>query len=79
MGKVIELPVITTLDISAERVIRGAAEADLEEVIIIGVDKDGDFYLAFSRADAGTIIFHLEKAKLRLLGVCDDDLPEDVA
>lgn len=62
---------VTRLDIPAERVIDEAAKADLDAVIIIGTDQDGDFYFASSQADGGDVLWWLEIAKKRLLEIGD--------
>jgi len=67
MTNVIELPVVTTLDIPPERILRKAADADLQEVIIIGTSKEGDLYFAGSMADGGNALWLIEKAKKALL------------
>lgn len=73
MGNVIELPVVTKLDLPPERVIARAGEADLEGVVIIGWKRDGDFYFASSYADGGDVIFLCEMAKKKLLDICDQE------
>lgn len=70
MGDVIELPVVTKLDLPPERVIARAADAGLEGVVIIGW-RNGDFYFASSYADGGEVIFLCEMAKKKLLDICD--------
>lgn len=67
MTNVIELPVITTLDIPVERIIRKAEAANLASVVIVGTTQDGDLYFAGSMADGGDALWHLEKAKKELL------------
>lgn len=67
MSNVIELPVITTLDIPPERILRKAIDADLQEVIIIGTSQEGDMYFAGSMADGGNALWLIEKAKKALL------------
>lgn len=67
--KVTVLPVVTTLDIPTERVIRSALDVDLSGCVIVGTKADGALYFASSYADGGDAIWHLELAKLRLLGV----------
>lgn len=78
MAEIVELDVITKLDIPAERVIKRAAEANLTEVVIVGFDEDGELYFCSNKADAGAVIFHLEMAKLRLLKLCEDNEPMEV-
>ncbi len=71
MGDVVILPVVTTLDIPAERVLTGAQTAKLRGTVVIGWDEDGDFYFASSYADGGTVLWLMEQAKRRLLDVGD--------
>lgn len=40
--------VITKEDIAPKTVLEGAVEKDLETVVVVGVTKDGDLYLASS-------------------------------
>ena len=42
MGDVIKGEFATTLDLPVERVIEGAAAADLEAVVIVGLDRNGE-------------------------------------
>lgn len=66
---VIELPVVTKLDIPVERVLRKAAEVGLAHVVVVGVTADGDEYFASSVADGGDILWMFERAKLQLLQI----------
>ena len=63
---VIDLPVITRLDLNPDRVLN-AAIGNLEAAVVIGWDKDGDFYFASSKADVGDVLWLIEKAKKILL------------
>jgi hypothetical protein len=67
MGDVIELDCITTLPIPPEKVLQAALDHGLQEVVVIGYTKDGDYYLASSEPDGGRIIWLLELAKKKLL------------
>jgi hypothetical protein len=69
MGEVVELPVITRLDIPPERTLNAALKKGLAEVVVIGFDQDGDFYFASSKSDGGGVIWLLEMAKKKLLEV----------
>lgn len=69
MSNVINLPVITTLDIPPERVLTEAIAADLGSVIVVGHTKDGDLYFGASMADGGEVLWLFERAKLALMGV----------
>jgi len=70
-AKVIIAPVITKLDIPADRILE-AAFGNLDECIIIGTDKQGNEYFASNRSDAGLVIYHCERAKHRLMKIIDE-------
>jgi len=67
MSNVIPLRTITTLDLPPERVLNGAIEADLSEVVIIGRDQEGNEYFASSIADGADVIWLADRMKLKLL------------
>ena len=71
MGKVIPYTGITKLDSPPERVLDQAKERQLEGVIVLGFDADGDEYFVASYADGGTILWLMERLKMRLLAVPD--------
>jgi hypothetical protein len=70
-GEVVELDVVTRLDIPPERVLNRALKADLDGVVVIGWKKgdDGDFYFVSSIADGPEVNWLLDMAKARLLKV----------
>jgi hypothetical protein len=68
MGELIELGGITVGEIPPSKVIAKAEEA-LDFGIIIGYDKDGEFYFASSKADAGMVLILIEKAKKYLMSI----------
>lgn len=72
-AQIIELDNITSLDIPVERVLRKADEADLQSVVVIGYDQNGDEYFASSVAGGPEILWALERAKLRLLQIVDGE------
>lgn len=72
MAKVVDLPVITTLDLNPERVLAGAMEERLKGVVVIGFTEDGQEYFASSYADGGDVIWHLRRAEHRLMQAVDD-------
>ena len=73
MTNIIDLPVITYLDLAPERVLDAAKDSDLEYVVIIGQTKDGKEYFSSSKSDGPTILWDLERAKLKLLQVIDEN------
>jgi hypothetical protein len=64
---VVILPVVTRLDIPAERVLSTAHAADLDAVLVIGKQKDGAYYFSSSVADGGDVLWQLEWAKAALM------------
>ena len=68
---VVDFNGITKLDLDPERVLAKAA-GKLQSVVIIGETKDGDEYFASSVADGGSVLWMIERAKLKLLRVADD-------
>lgn len=70
MSNVVPIGCITTLDVPVEKVIAGAADLDLDSVIVVGL-KEGKLYFAHSDADAGTTCLLLEKAKSLLVAEVD--------
>lgn len=70
--KVVELNCVTTLDIPPERTLNGALSANLQGVVVLGYDADGDEYFASSYADGGNVLWLLERCKLRLMRGGDD-------
>lgn len=71
MGEVVNLPCITTHNLSPERVLSAALEADLEGVVVLGYTKDGEAYFASSYADGGSVMWLMELMKRELLKIAD--------
>jgi hypothetical protein len=72
-AEIVELNTITTLDIPAERILRRALDADLDRVLVIGYDTEGNEYFASSVADGGFSLWVMERAKLKLLRMADEE------
>ncbi len=68
MGKIIPIGGVTTLDIPPDKILE-AAKGQLEGVLVIGYDKDGELYTASSYADGGIVIWLLEATKNRLFEI----------
>lgn len=71
MGDVVELNLITKLDLDPDRLLQKAI-GQLDEVLIIGFTKDGGEYFASSKADASNPIYLCERAKHRLMKMLDE-------
>ena len=70
-NNVVNLPVITKLDLQPDRLLN-AALGKLDTCIIIGHDKDGNDYFASTKADAAVVIYHLERGKHNLMKIVDE-------
>ena len=70
-AKIITLDCLSRHDLSADRVLRGAIDADLEGVVHMGYDKEGEHYFASSYGGGGTCLWLLEKLKAQLLSAGD--------
>lgn len=66
---VIKFPGATILPGRATDVLQSAIEADLETVIIIGCDQDGDFWFSGNKSYSPDILWWLEQAKKQLIEV----------
>lgn len=71
MAKVIPLNNVTRLDLPPDRVLE-AAIGELSNVVVLGYDKDGGEYFASSVADGGTVVWLMERLKLKLLTIGGD-------
>jgi hypothetical protein len=71
MGDVVQGKFITTEDRSPAQVLESTASADLESVVIVGFDKDGDMFFASSAANSAEVIYLLESAKHELFKMED--------
>ncbi len=68
---VVEWGGITRLDLPPERVLGKALDGKLTSVVILGHTEDGAEYFASSLADAGDVLWLLERCKKLLLEVPD--------
>lgn len=60
---------VTRHDLPPERILNHAKDADLDRVVILGYDRDGQMYFASSFADGGDVMWLMELAKARLLKI----------
>ncbi len=68
-AEIIDLPVVTTLDMPAEKVLQQAIKADLDHVVIVAYDKEGGFYFSSNKSDGGDALWLLEGAKAKLIKI----------
>jgi hypothetical protein len=60
-------PKPTIEEIPVRKILAEADKKDLDEVMVIGFDKNGEIYVASSRADSYKCLWLLENAKNLLL------------
>lgn len=72
MGEVVDLPVITRLNLPPDRVLRGALEAGLTGVVVCGYDAEGNEYFASSYADGGEVLWLLKRCEHQLMRTVDE-------
>jgi hypothetical protein len=65
-AKILDFTGVTSLDIDPERVL-AKAKGQLQAVIVIGYDGDGELYVATSYADGGDMLWAIDQAKKKLL------------
>ena len=68
MGEVVSFMGVTRLDINADDALNGAV-GKLNNAVVLGFNKEGDFYFASSMADGGDVMWLLEVLKLKFLTV----------
>ena len=66
MAEVHYLNGVTRLDLPPDRVLERAV-GKLTGVLVLGYDKDGDFYAASSYADGGVLLWLMEHCKHELM------------
>lgn len=64
-------PGITTKDHDPDVMLR-LAQGQLDEVVIVGFDKNGELFFSSNVADGGSVLWLLEKAKKMLMELGDD-------
>jgi hypothetical protein len=71
LSNVIKAPIISRIDTDADSVLRDTI-GKLDEVIIVGYDKNGNEFYASNVADGTNALWHLQRATYNLLGVVDN-------
>ena len=70
-SNVVDLPVVTRLDLDPERAL-SKATGRLKSVLILGYTHEGGEYFASSIADGPESAWLLDRAKLKLLKIVDE-------
>lgn len=69
---VVAHPARAMQDLPVTDILRGAADADLVELVVCGVRSDGREFLATSMASIPDALYNLERAKRRLHAIMDE-------
>lgn len=69
-NNVVDFTGVTRLDLDPDRILKNAT-GYLSEVVILGFTKDGEEYFASSKASGADVLWHLERAKKKLLEMVD--------
>jgi len=72
MVDIINLGGVTQLDLPPDRILENN-KGQLETVLILGFDKDGDFISATNKADGGEVLWLLELCKHRLMQIAFEE------
>lgn len=75
MSNVVDLPVITRLNLNPERVLQAALDAEpkLTEVVVIGWTEDGQEYMVSSISNGPEVVWLAERLKHRLVAEAETD------
>lgn len=66
MSNVVTLPVITRLNLNADRTLESLI-GKLEGFVLSGWDKDGNEFFSTTFADGGEVLWLLERCKMALM------------
>ena len=66
------LGVVTSLDLTPDRVLDGAMNRGLTGVVVLGYDADGAEFFSSSYANGPEVLWLMERLKLALLNATDD-------
>lgn len=65
------LQTVTSLQLPVSRVITGALEAKVEDLVLIGIDENGEFYMATNTPSVADALLYLRKAEHKILESVD--------
>lgn len=70
--KVVPFTGISRIDQPADKILEQALAHGLENVVIVGYDKDGDEFFLSSYADGANVLWHFERAKYKLMQLTEE-------
>lgn len=72
MGEVVHWNGVGTVPSDPARCVERAAGMNLTSVVIVGLDADGDEVFISSEADGAQALWHLERARHKLMRIVDE-------
>jgi hypothetical protein len=72
MGEVVDWNGVGTVPSDPARCVERAAGMKLSSVVIVGLDADGGEVFISSEADGAQALWHLERARYKLLRIIDE-------
>lgn len=71
-AKILQFDGLTTNRLEPDAVLESAKDK-LEDVILLGWDKDGELYMAANFSDAAKLIYLMERAKHAFFHLADEE------
>lgn len=71
MGDVVQFNGLTKLKTDPSRILQLALKAELADVVVVGFNKDGDFWFSGSDPDGSEVLWLLERARHKLMLMVD--------
>lgn len=71
MENVVQLPVMTRLDLDADKTLERLA-GKLDGFVLAGYDKDGNEFFSSTYADGGAVLWLLKRCEMSLLSTVDE-------
>ena len=68
MGEVVSFRGVTRLDLDPDRTLENT-KGQLKNFVIIGHDKEDNFFFSSTMADGGDVLWLMEQARLSLFGL----------
>lgn len=67
---VVIFPGVTKLRLDPRQVLDRAPP--MEDVVVLGITEEGEFYFASSHPDGGVVLYLMERARHRLMQIVDE-------
>lgn len=72
MAEIIKFPYGPTSLVPCKVVLQGALQADLEDVLVIGTEKNGESFVSCSYGNVGKVLYLMERAKEHLMALAEE-------